>query len=109
MVDTEDFLSHYGVKGMKWGVRRSAKELARSSPKAKAKAMSDDELKNAINRLRLEKDYVTLSKQLQPGREGKEFAKNLLKESGKQAIGPLVATGIATAVAVLFRQRVKPK
>lgn len=27
--EVEEFLEHYGVKGMKWGVRRSAAELAR--------------------------------------------------------------------------------
>lgn len=37
--DTEDFLAHYGVKGMKWGVRRD-KELAAKRRKDKAKARS---------------------------------------------------------------------
>ena len=34
--DTEAFLAHYGVKGMKWGVRRSDAELARASGRRKS-------------------------------------------------------------------------
>lgn len=31
MTDVDDILAHYGVRGMKWGVRRSSSELARGS------------------------------------------------------------------------------
>jgi hypothetical protein len=56
----ELILEHFGVKGMKWGVRRSRKELSagRSSlGKAKAKDMSDDDLKRAVNRMNMEQQY----------------------------------------------------
>lgn len=63
-------ISHYGVKGMKWGVRRSQAQLDRAakrrsnSPAAKrkeAKSMSDAELRSSINRLQMEKQYVDLT------------------------------------------------
>lgn len=34
-MNDETFLSHYGVPGMKWGVRRAAKKLARETAKLK--------------------------------------------------------------------------
>lgn len=42
-------LMHYGVKGMKWGVRKS--EIAQ---------LSDEELQRRVNRLNLEKRYKEL-------------------------------------------------
>ena len=72
-----DELYHYGVKGMKWGVRKevistigkTSRETAtkfennhkfQSSSKAlaKAKTMSDEELKKVSSRLELENRYV---------------------------------------------------
>ena len=52
-MESGEFLEHYGVKGMKWGVRRSASELraARASRKAKrseAKAAQKASQKKAL-------------------------------------------------------------
>ena len=88
-----DELMHYGVPGMKWGVRRTPAQLGRKKtssskslfgkkkpkPKPKAKSesskeetapkkksvkeMSDDELNAAIRRMQLEQTYASLSPQ----------------------------------------------
>ena len=107
-------LMHYGVPGMKWGVRRTPAQLGRkktsssrfllgkkrSKPKAKAetkaktkseapkeetapkkksvKEMSDEELNAAINRMRLEQTYVSLSPQKVS--TGKKIAKTILND-----------------------------
>lgn len=81
-----DYLEHYGIRGMRWGIRRSEKQLAnargetKKTPKKKKtskrqikkaqkraqerklKKMSDEELKKRIARLQLEKQYKDLTK-----------------------------------------------
>lgn len=83
-------LYHYGIKGMKWGVRRTPEQLGHKtstsekktnivslikkkkasktsssdSQTAKRKStseMSDEELRNTLNRLRMEKEYLELT------------------------------------------------
>ena len=69
----DDFLQHYGVLGMKWGHRKdrskassnkkpkSTKNTTISKPKPTQKRLSDAELRAAVNRLRLEREYADLT------------------------------------------------
>lgn len=52
-----DAISQYGVKGMKWGVRKDRK----GSSSRSAKDIPDDELKKTVNRLQLEQQYTKLT------------------------------------------------
>lgn len=64
VVQHDDVLAHYGIKGMRWGVRKQRiKDAKRWTTKKQAKidGMSDDQLKKANNRLRLEKEYKQLT------------------------------------------------
>ena len=54
----EAYLSHHGVKGMKWGVRKRIKKS--NMPRA-ASEMSNRELQEYINRKNLELQYSRLT------------------------------------------------
>lgn len=53
---------HYGVLGMRWGVRRRrSSSSSGSSTSKKIKDMSDDELNSFVKRLTLEKTATSLT------------------------------------------------
>lgn len=115
-------LKHWGIKGMKWGVRKyqnkdgsltpagkkrysdgstSSSSTSKSSqtsqqPKKKTVSeMSDQELRDAVNRLRLEQDYAKLNPEKVS--RGKKFVDNLLDET---LSGVARGAGSASAIAV---------
>ena len=86
---------HHGILGMKWGIRRTKKQLGYetgSNKKAKNKSiskMSDEELRTNVNRLMMERQYLDLKKQmaaLQP----KEISKGrkFINSIGKDVVAP---------------------
>lgn len=56
----DDVLEHHGIRGMKWGVRRSRKQIETRAGKS-VKDMSDDELRSVVNRLNMEQQYSRLT------------------------------------------------
>ena len=70
MYEDPYYIAHFGVKGMKWGVRRSSKAteptviVNRQSKRAhkgdEARSLSNSELKARIERLNLEQNYNRL-------------------------------------------------
>lgn len=78
-----DELYHHGIKGQKWGVRRSEKQLARARGKdydahddykkvhdgKKVKYLSDQELKDRNARLSAEKQYENMTKKTSTGKK----------------------------------------
>lgn len=115
-----DTLAQYGVKGMHWGVRREgtrgstppsarapkSQSLLPAKKKAKAadhdeedsprRPMTEAELRSAINRIKLEREYANLM--APPPREKSEMrklAEAVVKDSVKSA-GTKVLTGALT-------------
>ena len=89
-----DIIEHHGVKGQRWGVTRKGTRSSVHERRAMNKAskqrskswktvyknrgkLSDNELKNSVNRLRMENEL---------GRLAKEANKSSSSQIGKQAV-----------------------
>lgn len=85
IVDEENFLEHFGVKGMKWGIRKDKTSSGgKSKPASKTvKSLSDEELRTRVKRLNLEKQYVDLVSQENKRNQG-------ILSKGRQAVGEIV-------------------
>ena len=68
----DDFLQHYGVLGMKWGKRKARSNVSsnkkpkntttsKPKPMPTQRRLSDAELRAAVNRMRLEREYADLT------------------------------------------------
>lgn len=113
-------LFHWGVKGMKWGVRRyqnkdgsltsagkkrqkqlTADEKERASRKNDLKnrrTMSDADLKKKIERLKMEKEFKNLTNE--DIRPGKTFVNDVMSSAGKKALTIAAAGAMAYGVKV---------
>lgn len=75
----EEELMHYGVMGMRWGVRRASKRSGGSKKKKASRQpqqqpkrrMSNKELQARVKRMKLEQQYRDLTKDLTPKTKSK--------------------------------------
>lgn len=125
-----DAIAHYGVKGMKWGVRkqrptssgkRKGKTNAQriyeritkkkespakpkpavSSRKKRASEMSDEELRSVINRMQMERTYAQLtSKEVSKGRK---FVNDVLYNSAKATATTYTTKAMTKAIEKLLK------
>lgn len=114
------FLAHYGIRGMKWGVRRSRSQIDSSSEdhrnataargKAKkggVKSLSNKELQDLITRMNLEKQYSSVippsrGKRILTG--GAKFTAEVLTGVGKQQATKLANDQASKLVAQMLRK-----
>jgi hypothetical protein len=100
-------LMHHGVKGMRWGVRKQRIKGAKrwtSKKQAKIDGMSDDQLKKANNRLRLEKEYKQLTQtkldkyRKRVGKAAEEAALNTLRNALQKGFKSAASRGGSAAI-----------
>ena len=101
-MDIDNFLEHYGVKGMRWGVRRNRKgdvtvgktggkrETERTVFQKAPSRMTQAELETRIRRMETEKRYNELNKR--DVSAGEKLAAEIITNSGR-AIATTVLTG----------------
>jgi hypothetical protein len=111
MLDGE-VLEHHGVKGMKWGVRnKRTSKAGASADKPKVKELSDEELKKAVSRMQMERQYNQLTKRNSPHHKalkaGAAFvagialnvARNQIQSQATNAVGVMLAKKAAKKAA----------
>lgn len=107
-----DHLAHYGVKGMRWGVRRKRGSNGRvggSKPSGKTTfqkqphRLSDAELQRRIKRMELEKKYRELNAPTKS--KGRKFAGEVVENSGKTIVGTVVGTTASFAVGRALKKK----
>lgn len=118
MEQSASVLSHYGVKGMKWGVVRDklrgssspgsedhivAKEAHRKLKKHGVQSLSNAELQSLINRMDLEQRYSRVVSDSSGGekakKEARKFIAGVLKDVGRQQITRIVNDQATKAIA----------
>lgn len=104
MTTVEDFLQHFGVKGMKWGKKKnpaSSDSAASKSVKVTAKkkgihTVSNKELQTAIERMRLEQDFKRLK--VNDKSVATRWIASTLLEAGKREVQARVTKKVAGTV-----------
>ena len=121
-------LYHHGIKGMKWGVRRTPEQLGhrtvknpkngRNTADDKKKAemqaasknrrlLSTEEIRNRIERIKLERQLKDLTdEELTPGRK---FVKDVMSNTGKKVISTVATGATLYAVKAAFTGKVNMK
>lgn len=107
-LDLDEVLEHYGVKGMKWGQRKKSRQTepthadseqvgnikSRVKTQKTTKILSNEEIRAAIDRMRIEQEFSKLSGGIDKTRveKGKQFIGKLLVDTGKQNVEQTVKT-----------------
>jgi hypothetical protein len=126
----DNSLRHWGIKGMKWGIRKdrdasgggsrpskgksstdndSKKPVSIPQKKRKITELSDAELREKINRLEMEKRYKSLVKEEKSSpaaTRGKKFVVDVLENSARniatQTVTYAMGIGVNAAAKKLF-------
>lgn len=108
MNNNQKILQHYGVLGMRWGVRKGRSKGSKDYQKSRKllkkplRDLSNDEIKSLNTRLQLEKsarnlDSRTVSK-------GKKFATQVLVAAGSAVVTGLLIKGATKAPSFIAKQ-----
>lgn len=116
--DVSEFIEHYGVKGMHWGIRNKSRQRKRTKREMRTRAarqqllerrrqLSDTDLKTFVERLNNEKKLKTLiNEDLKPGRTA---TKKFLGSTGGRVAATVAAGAATVAVKYAVERKLTPK
>ena len=113
-------LCHFGIKGMRWGVRRyrnpdgtlTEAGKKRYGPdakftKRKASEMTDEELRKAIDRMNLEKNYRSLVSELHPDKMKR--VKKMIADIAEQGVKTIANKAFTALAEKAFEKKKEEK
>lgn len=126
---TTEEVIHYGIKGMKWGVRRTPEQLGRARGRTSSEsedvktakaarrkigrrgntdALSNAELQSVVNRMNLEQQYKRLqgpSRSSRITKKGASFAGGVVEGVAKQTATKLLSKQTDKVIADLINKK----
>jgi len=109
-IEFDVILEHWGRKGMKWGQRIFSKGSKGESSKAERKAakkagkMTDQELRQKINRMKMEQEFSNLSAPKKS--KGQNAVKEVLAKSSKKAMEKHATALMSMALTNAIRRQI---
>ncbi len=96
----DDFLEHYGTKGMKWGIRKSRGSGKKKTAQQTAKTLTNKELKKRVDRMNMEKQYTKLAAgdAAASVSKGQKIVNGVLSDFGGRVVKGLTKKGAEATV-----------
>lgn len=127
--DTGNFLAHYGVKGMKWGQKKAAREEkkaqakyerssedARAAESARTKmktssvdSLSNKELQTLVTRMNLEQQLSGLQEKTKVKSAGRKFVEDIARDQARQSVSGALKNTVGKAVQIALEDQINKK
>lgn len=103
---SDSWLSHTGVKGMRWGVRKERKEALALRRKT-IRDLSDKDLKVRVDRLNLEKQYAQLLSEMSSSKRSaiSKFVSAALNRAATKAVDKTLEKMIDAALGIKTQKK----
>jgi hypothetical protein len=110
----KDFFEHHGIKGMKWGVRRKDPSGGSGNPHHPVASMSDKDLKSAVTRMNLEKQFHTLTAEANNRdkstmQKGADLVGGMLATAGKQHMQQIITRQMGNVIGAAITRKPEPE